>query len=44
MASADHYIQPRAGSAALVLIDVQRDFLDLSGGDAPMPLNENTIR
>ncbi|WAJ45513.1 cysteine hydrolase [Mycobacterium sp. Aquia_216] len=37
MAPADHYIRPHAGSAALVLIDMQRDFLDL--GDAPMPVS-----
>jgi nicotinamidase-related amidase len=34
----DSYTHPLAGSAALVLIDMQRDFLDRSGGDAPMPV------
>jgi nicotinamidase-related amidase len=36
MAPADHYVRPHSGSAALVLIDMQRDFLDQ--GDAPMPV------
>ncbi|MGO9155106.1 cysteine hydrolase family protein [Mycobacterium sp.] len=34
----DSYTRPSAGSAALVLIDVQRDFLDTPGGQAPMPV------
>jgi nicotinamidase-related amidase len=34
----DNYTHPLAGSAALVLIDMQRDFLDSPGGDAPMPV------
>ncbi|WP_264078207.1 hypothetical protein [Mycobacterium stomatepiae] len=37
--SGHHDIHPPAGSAALVLIDMQRDFLDLPGGDTPMPLS-----
>ncbi len=39
MTPEDHHTRPRAGSAALVLIDMQRDFLDLPGGDAPMPVS-----
>ena len=31
----DPYTQPRSGSAALVLIDVQRDFY---ADDAPLPI------
>jgi nicotinamidase-related amidase len=38
MTANDHYTRPLAGSAALVLIDVQRDFLDLPGGDPAMPV------
>jgi len=38
MTTPDRYTRPSASSAALVLIDVQRDFLDLPGGDAPMPV------
>jgi nicotinamidase-related amidase len=38
MAANDHYTRPLAGSAALVLIDVQRDFLDLPRDDAAMPV------
>lgn len=38
MTPADDYVRPHAASAALVLIDMQRDFLDLPGGDAPMPV------
>ena len=41
MTVGDPYTRPLAGSAALVLIDVQRDFIDISGatGDhAPMPV------
>jgi hypothetical protein len=38
MTPADRYIRPQARSTALVLIDLQRDFLDLPGGDAPMPI------
>ena len=32
------YTRPSAVSAALVLIDVQRDFVDTHGGHAPMPI------
>jgi isochorismate hydrolase len=38
MTPTDRYIRPQARSAALVLIDMQRDFLDVPGGDAPMPV------
>jgi nicotinamidase-related amidase len=38
MTPGDHHIRPHADSAALVLIDMQRDFLDLPGGDAAMPV------
>ena len=38
MTPTDRYIRPQARSAALVLIDMQRDFLDVAGGDAPMPV------
>ncbi len=38
MTVGDPYTRPLAGSAALVLIDVQRDFLDIPGDDAPMPV------
>ncbi len=38
MTANDRYTRPLAGSAALVLIDVQRDFLDIPGVDAPMPV------
>jgi len=38
MTANDFYTIPLARSAALVLIDVQRDFLDIPGGDAPMPV------
>jgi nicotinamidase-related amidase len=38
MTANDHYTRPLAGSAALVLIDVQRDFVDLPGDDAAMPV------
>jgi nicotinamidase-related amidase len=38
MTANDRYTRPLAGSAALVLIDVQRDFLDIPGDDAPMPV------
>lgn len=38
MTADDRYTRPLAGSAALVLIDVQRDFLDIPGVDAPMPV------
>ncbi len=38
MTANDHYTRPLAGSAALVLIDVQRDFVDLPGNDAAMPV------
>jgi nicotinamidase-related amidase len=39
MTVGDPYTRPLAGSAALVLIDVQRDFLDMPGGDVPMPVD-----
>lgn len=39
MTANDRYTRPSARSAALVLIDVQRDFLDIPGGDAPMPVD-----
>jgi len=39
MTANDFYTSPLARSAALVLIDVQRDFLDIPGGDAPMPVD-----
>src|SRR5262249_27680442 len=35
----DFYTSPLARSAALVLIDVQRDFLHIPGDDAPMPVD-----
>jgi nicotinamidase-related amidase len=38
MTANDRHTRPLAGSAALVLIDVQRDFLDIPGVDAPMPV------
>jgi nicotinamidase-related amidase len=38
MTANDRYTRPLARSAALVLIDVQRDFLDIPGDDAPMPV------
>jgi nicotinamidase-related amidase len=38
MTVGDPYTRPLAKSAALVLIDVQRDFLDIPGDDAPMPV------
>ena len=38
MTVGDPYTRPSAGSAALVLIDVQRDFLDTPSGQAPMPV------
>ncbi|HWS92497.1 MAG TPA: isochorismatase family cysteine hydrolase [Mycobacterium sp.] len=38
MTANDRYTYPLPGSAALVLIDVQRDFLDTPGNDAPMPV------
>jgi nicotinamidase-related amidase len=34
----DRYTRPMARSAALVLVDVQRDFLDIPGEHAPMPV------
>jgi nicotinamidase-related amidase len=37
MTASDRYTRPLAASAALVLIDVQRDFVDL-GDDAAMPV------
>jgi nicotinamidase-related amidase len=36
MTPRDRYTRPRAASAALLLIDMQRDFLDAPGHDAPM--------
>ena len=36
--TANRYTRPLPSSAALVLIDVQRDFLDLPSDDAPMPV------
>jgi len=38
MTAKGRYTRPLAASAALVLIDVQRDFLDIPGDDAPMPV------
>lgn len=38
MTANDHYTRPLAGSAALVLVDVQRDFLDVPGEDPVMPV------
>ncbi|MCV7099525.1 cysteine hydrolase family protein [Mycobacterium palustre] len=38
MTADDPYTRPMAGSAALVLIDVQRDFVDAPGGGASMPV------
>jgi len=38
MTANNRYTRPLAHSAALVLIDVQRDFLDIPGDDAPMPV------
>ena len=38
MTANDRYTRPLASSAALVLIDVQRDFLDLPDDGAPMPV------
>ncbi|MEB3980662.1 cysteine hydrolase [Mycobacterium sp. 663a-19] len=38
MTANDRYTRPMARSAALVLIDVQRDFLDIPGHDAAMPV------
>jgi nicotinamidase-related amidase len=42
MTVGDPYTRPLAGSAALVLVDVQRDFLDIpgdiTGEEAPMPV------
>jgi nicotinamidase-related amidase len=39
MIAKDRYTRPLAGSAALLLIDVQRDFLDVPGDDTPMPVD-----
>jgi nicotinamidase-related amidase len=39
MTANDRYTRPVARSAALVLIDVQRDFLDVPGDDAAMPVD-----
>jgi nicotinamidase-related amidase len=39
MTANDFYTSPLARSAALVLIDMQRDFLDIPGHDAPMPVD-----
>lgn len=38
MTHPDPYTTPLAESAALLLIDMQRDFLDAPGGEAPMPV------
>ncbi|OBI65308.1 cysteine hydrolase family protein [Mycobacterium sp. E796] len=38
MTAKDRYTRPLAPSAALVLIDVQHDFLDMPGTDTPMPV------
>ena len=38
MTANDDYTRPLAGSAALVLTDVQRDFLDVPGEDPAMPV------
>ncbi len=41
MTANDRYTRPRADTAALLLIDVQRDFIDAphaAGDDAPMPV------
>jgi nicotinamidase-related amidase len=38
MTAKDRYTRPLARSAALVPVDVQRDFLDSPGGDAPLPV------
>jgi len=39
MTANNFYTRPLVRSAALVLIDVQRDFLDLPGHGAPMPVD-----
>jgi len=39
MTANDRYTRPLARSAALLLIDVQRDFLDTPGDDAAMPVD-----
>jgi len=39
MTANNRYTRPLARSAALVLIDVQRDFLDIPGDDAAMPVD-----
>jgi nicotinamidase-related amidase len=39
MTVGDPYTSPLASSAALVLIDVQRDFLDTPTDDRPMPVD-----
>ena len=39
MSAKDRYTRPLTRSAALVLIDVQLDFLDGTSGDAPMPVD-----
>ena len=38
MTANDHYTRPLAGSAALVLIDVQRDFIDSPDADPATPV------
>jgi nicotinamidase-related amidase len=38
MTANDRYTRPVARSGALLLIDVQRDFLDIPGADAAMPV------
>jgi len=39
MTANDFYTRRLARSAALVLIDAQRDFLDIPGENAPMPVD-----
>ncbi|OBG99691.1 cysteine hydrolase [Mycobacterium sp. E2699] len=38
MTANDRYTRPRAATAALILIDVQLDFIDVPGDHAPMPV------
>lgn len=44
MTANDDYTRPLAGSAALVLTDVQRDFLDVPGEDPAMPVADPVRR
>ena len=39
MTAKDRYTRPLADSAALAVIDVQRDFLDIPSDDAPMSVD-----